>query len=1243
MSDSVRLNVTATDNASDDFQRIGQNAARMGQQITQAGKSAGQGLKQVGTDAAQLNKVLDQIEQNTRQTAQGLDKLAQSANKADDGVKKSRASMAAMGAAATTLAGFLSDAARAAAEEEAIFAQLEAAVDATGESFDEYAGQIDQAIAKAEALSFADDAAASGLTKLTTITQDTGEAIDLMGLAMDVARGRGISLAEAATLVGRAAEGQTTALTRMGIVLQEGATAQDALAALQQRYAGQAEAYANTTAGAYDRVKNTIDNFVESIGSGTGDLQLLLTLMPGISAGYTLIGGAAGLAVSGIQKLRAASALATVALGPVGLALAATSAVVAIGSMTDWFGLAADGASDYEEAVKSAQEATKLLDDTIYSLRTDSESFLNAQEIQAQLREVTTALGIYSDRYEEFVKFRDDHPGWTDEEIRQQWGILRGEDMLPRLDRLGATGEQIERIATVTNDLVGRFDDAGVNTRLLATDLDGLFDSFQSGEINAQQFVAELDRMQSGFNDTYVTIDHATAALTRYEQVQRRLAGPNRPGIVNPMDELGGLPDATAQAERNAAIRENIRLISDQGDAMASIKADATAYNQTLHETNQALIDYVANGGNIINILQAMAVAHADATLASIEHTDAGREELAMMLEYRAAGQGLVDISYGWLDTAESALYAKNVLDQSFQTIIGGSESLAQSGQQVADWASGLTGITFNDVTLEFTNAMAEVEAAFARGELTWEEYSEAVVDAQSDMYKALQTGRLSLQDYDAAQVATQDILWNNAMIQQDVAAIMAKQLPIMADRTNAYQDQVAAIASMNAEEARHTLLMMDAGVQTQVATAYSTAYAASLGEIPKDVASEIILAEAAANPDIKAIYEDLGLISEGADGTITVNFPEGESMTATLGTLNERLEDLIAVIAEVNGITIAPKIDQGALDALLAIGKYNKGGPILGDSTGGAYGTSSPPGQSVQGGEQPPKTQTVTITANAEPYFRVSSDVQANAALLAGTETQLLVSADGTQAISVFRDIEGAVVAISDGEHIISVTGDTADATNDIALVNEALNAINGTQGVVYVLGDESNATAAINTTHANRDGVDGTSGTIYIYGDPSGAVDASNTGIGAAYAADGASGTIYIYGDASGARAAFDSVNGLVGTSVINIIPNIVGDMTPGFRDGGVVGYDAAALDGIVTHGGYRNVMVGEAGREILRVPPGSSVTPAPMTNALTGGSSGGKEVHLHFHNAVYGMDDFQQQVAQGVRSAMYQGQYQ
>jgi hypothetical protein len=1177
MSDRVRIQVEATDNASDDFQRIGTNAARMGQQVTQAGRSASQGLKPIDQGAKQAQTALVALEREAAKMPTTMSRVGTAA-------KNNATTFAAMGAAATTLAGFLSDAARAAAEEEAIFARLETAVEATGESYADYAVQIEQAIDASERLSFSDDQAAAALANLTATTGDAAEALDLLGLAQDLARGKGIELAAAANIVGRVAEGNTGILARYGIAIQEGASAQEALAAVQERYAGQAQAYADTTAGAYDRVKNTINNFVESIGSGTGDLQLMLTLLPGVSAGFTLVGGAAGLALKGVQSLRAASALATVALGPVGLALAATSAVVAIGAMTDWFGLAADGASDYEEAVKSAQAATKLLDDTVYGLRSDSESFLNAQEIQAELREVTTALGIYSDRYEEFVKFRDDHPGWTDEEIRQQWGILRGEDMLPMLDRLGATGEQIERIATVTNDLVGRFDDAGVNTRLLATDLDGLFDSFQSGEINAQQFVAELDRMQSGFNETYVTVDQLTAAMTRLERVRAQMAGTRTSGIIDP-NEGTGLPDAGAQAERNAAVRESIQLINEQGSALGDIKIQSNEYAQALDAANQAMIDFVGTGENIIDVL------------------------------IRAGGT--LTGNQGFLRGVRELTDAKGALDSTFQTIIGGSEALAQSGQAVADWASELTGIT---LTAE----------GFA--------YEIAAVD------EALASGRITQEEYNAAIVAGQDILWNNALIQKDVAAIQAQQAPLIADRTNAYQDQIAALAALEPAEQRHALLMMDSGIQAEVATAYSTAYAASLGEIPPEVASELILAEAASNPDLAVLLEELGLVARDHEGNLVVNFPDGPSLTDTLTDLNSTIDELVAAIHELNGTTISPNIDQAAMDALLKIGEYNKGGPIMGDGTGGPYGSGGGGNAREGGGEQPPKTQTVTITANAEPYFRVSSDVQANAALLAGTDTQLLVSADGTQAISVFRDIEGAVVAISDGEHIVSVTGDTADASNDIAVINEALNALNGTEGVVYVKGDESDAVASVDNASARRDAFDGTSGTVTFYGDESGAVGAANNAAGARNSVDGTSGTIYINGDASGAMAAFNAVNGLVGYATVYI----QGVRGTGFqdlamRDGGIVGYDAAALDGIVTHGGYRTLMVGEAGREILRVPPGSSVTPAPMTNALTGGSGGGKEVHLHFHNAVYGFDDFQQQVAQGVRSAMYQGQYQ
>jgi hypothetical protein len=297
-----------------------------------------------------------------------------------------------------------------------------------------------------------------------------------------------------------------------------------------------------------------------------------------------------------------------------------------------------------------------------------------------------------------------------------------------------------------------------------------------------------------------------------------------------------------------------------------------------------------------------------------------------------------------------------------------------------------------------------------------------------------------------------------------------------------------------------------------------------------------------------------------------------------------------------------------------MEIGAYSPATPATGDATGGPMGAES---GYAQGGEQPPKTGgtiTYTITANAEPYFRVSSDVQANAELLAGTEQQLIISADNSQAIGVFRDTEGSIVAITANDHIVKVTGDPTDATNDIALVNQVLNDLNGTEGVIYVKGDPSGATTAVNDSAAALGGIDGSSATISVLGDN------------------------------SSARNAINAVTGYQGTAYVTVVANRVGNFGPisPYRDGGIVGYDAAALDGIVTHGGYRSIMVGESGREILRVPPGSSVTPAPMTNAITGNASGGKEVHLHFHNAVYGMDDFQQQVSQAVRSAVYQGQY-
>ena len=163
----------------------------------------------------------------------------------------------------------LKDAAGAAAEEEQGVVRLGQAVKATGADWDAASEKIEAYIAKQTQRAALDDGEArDSLAQLTAMTGDYQQALELLPLTMDMARGAGMNMAQAGMIVGRVAAGNTSILTRYGLAVEEGATAQEALASLQARYAGQAEAYGNTMAGAQDRWRIAIGNLQETIGGG---------------------------------------------------------------------------------------------------------------------------------------------------------------------------------------------------------------------------------------------------------------------------------------------------------------------------------------------------------------------------------------------------------------------------------------------------------------------------------------------------------------------------------------------------------------------------------------------------------------------------------------------------------------------------------------------------------------------------------------------------------------------------------------------------------------------------------------------------------------------------------------------------------------------------------------------------------------------------------------------------------------
>lgn len=173
----------------------------------------------------------------------------------------------AIGGALTQLPGLLLDGARGATEDSAAMDGLRVAVENTGKSYDEMAPAIEDAIKRGQKLAFTDGETAEALSTLTDMTGSSDEALRRLGSAQDLARAKGISLNEAAKLLGKVSDENTTALRRLGIQVGENATAQDVLNAVDAQFQGRAGAFAESDAGKLLKAEQASGELAETFGS----------------------------------------------------------------------------------------------------------------------------------------------------------------------------------------------------------------------------------------------------------------------------------------------------------------------------------------------------------------------------------------------------------------------------------------------------------------------------------------------------------------------------------------------------------------------------------------------------------------------------------------------------------------------------------------------------------------------------------------------------------------------------------------------------------------------------------------------------------------------------------------------------------------------------------------------------------------------------------------------------------------
>ena len=213
-----------------------------------------------------------------------IDDLKNKLNQADNAVetnsekisafgKKAAAAYAVAAAAAVAYGTKLAvDGVKAAIEDEQAQLRLAAALrSATGATESQIKATENFILQTSLATGVADDQLRPAMQRLAVSTKDTEEAQRLLSLALDISKGRGLDLEQVANALGRAQDGNTAALGRLGLGLSKAELSTLSFTEIQTKlsdlYGGAAATNAETFQGKIDRLKVAFDEAKESLGT----------------------------------------------------------------------------------------------------------------------------------------------------------------------------------------------------------------------------------------------------------------------------------------------------------------------------------------------------------------------------------------------------------------------------------------------------------------------------------------------------------------------------------------------------------------------------------------------------------------------------------------------------------------------------------------------------------------------------------------------------------------------------------------------------------------------------------------------------------------------------------------------------------------------------------------------------------------------------------------------------------------
>jgi hypothetical protein len=213
-------------------------------------------------DVDDLNKKLKAANGDVETSATGMEKFGKMASAAF--------AAAAVAAAAYAVKIGVDGVKAAIADEQSQLKLAQSLEKATGATKDQIAATEESIDKMARATGVADDQLRPALARLALSTNSTSKAQELLALALDISTQTGKPLEGVANALGKAYDGNTAALGKLGVGLSSAELKAMSFTDVQQKltnlFGGAASANAQTFQGRMDRLKVAFDEGVETIG-----------------------------------------------------------------------------------------------------------------------------------------------------------------------------------------------------------------------------------------------------------------------------------------------------------------------------------------------------------------------------------------------------------------------------------------------------------------------------------------------------------------------------------------------------------------------------------------------------------------------------------------------------------------------------------------------------------------------------------------------------------------------------------------------------------------------------------------------------------------------------------------------------------------------------------------------------------------------------------------------------------------